>query len=73
MDLAKGYHLMTYSPTGVEATAVALLHSYMDTMCLGILDTIGSLRPDSSLGLSSVYDVSALSVHITFIYSTVRY
>ena len=22
VDLAKGYHLMTYSPTGVEATAV---------------------------------------------------
>ena len=24
VDLVKGYHLMTYSPTGVEATAVEL-------------------------------------------------
>ena len=37
------------------------MHPYVDTMCLGILGTIGSLRPDSSLGLSSVYDVSALA------------
>jgi hypothetical protein len=27
VDLAKGYHLMTYSPTGVEATAVELQDS----------------------------------------------
>ena len=53
--------------------SVALLHPYLDTMCLGLLGTIGSLRPDSSLGLSSIYDVSALSVHITFSYLTVRY
>ena len=42
-------------------TYCSLMHPYVDTMCLGILGTIGSLRPDSSLGLCSVYDVSALA------------
>ena len=32
VDLAKGYHLMTYSPTGVEATAVELQDSAR-TLC----------------------------------------
>ena len=32
VDLAKGYHLMTYSPTGVEATAVELQDS-TTTLC----------------------------------------
>ena len=32
VDLAKGYHLMTYSPTGVEATAVELQDSTR-TLC----------------------------------------
>ena len=44
---------------------VALLHPYVDTMCLGSLGTIGSVRPDSSLGSSSLYDVNTLIVYIT--------
>ena len=32
VDLAKGYYLMTYSPTGVEATAVELQDSAR-TLC----------------------------------------
>ena len=32
VDLTKGYHLMTYSPTGVEATAVELQDSTR-TLC----------------------------------------
>ena len=32
VDLAKGYHLMNYSPTGVEATAVELQDSTR-TLC----------------------------------------
>ena len=45
--------------------SVALLHPYVDTMCLGSLGTIGSVRPDSSLGSSSLYDVNTLIVYIT--------
>ena len=45
--------------------SVASLHPYVDTMCLDSLGTIGSVRPDSSLGSSSLYDVNTLIVYIT--------